>query len=67
MILRMNLIKTGGLYNMEFFQGDEVFYKDIDDDISTGYYVIREFITDDIVLLCDNHGRELEAYLTELS
>ena len=52
---------------MNYFEGDEVFYKDIDDDISTGYYVIREFITDEIVLLMDNHGRELEAFLTELS
>ncbi len=52
---------------LNFFQGDEVFYKDVDDDISTGYFTIREFITDEIVLLCDSHGRELEAFLTELS
>lgn len=52
---------------MKFFQGDEVFYKDIDNDISTGYYIIREFITDEIVLLSDNNGRELEAFITELS
>jgi len=52
---------------MAYFQGDEVFYKDIDDDISSGYYVIKEFITDEIVLLCDKHGRELEAFITELS
>ena len=52
---------------MQYFQGDEVFYKDIDNNISTGYYVIRGFITDEIVLLSDNHGRELEAFLTELS
>ena len=51
---------------MQFFQGDEVFYKDIDNNISTGYYTIREFITDDIVLLSDNFGREIEAYLNEL-
>lgn len=52
---------------MTYFQGDEVFYRDIDDNILTGYYIIREFITDEIVLLCDNHGRELEAFITELS
>lgn len=52
---------------MAYFQGDEVFYMDIDNDISTGYYVIKEFITDEIVLLSDNHGRELEAFVTELS
>ena len=52
---------------MTYFEGDEVFYKDIDDDISTGYYIIREFITDEIVLLSDSHGRELEAFITELS
>jgi len=52
---------------MTYFEGDEVFYKDIDDDISTGYYIIREFITDDIVLLSDSYGRELEAFITELS
>ena len=52
---------------MDYFQNDEVFYMDIDNDISTGYYVIKEFITDEIVLLSDNHGRELEAFVTELS
>ena len=52
---------------VKFFQGDEVFYKDIDDNISTGYYVIQKFITDEIVLLSNNNGTELEAFITELS
>jgi len=52
---------------MTYFEGDEVFYKDIDNDISTGYYIIQEFITDDIVYLRDENGRELEAFITELS
>jgi len=52
---------------MTYLKGDEVFYKDIDEDISTGYYTIQEFITDEIVLLSDKNGRELEAFITELS
>ena len=52
---------------MTYFEGDEVFYKDIDNDISTGYYVIKKFITDDIVYLCDENERQLEAFITELS
>ena len=52
---------------MSYFRGDEVFYRDIDNDISTGYYIIREFITDEIVLLSNDNGTELEAFVTELS
>jgi len=52
---------------MELLKGDEVFYTDIDDDISSGYYVIQKFITNEIVLLSDKNGRELEAFITELS
>jgi len=52
---------------MTYLKGDEVFYKDIDEDISTGYYTIQQFITDEIVLLSDKNGRKLEAFITELS
>jgi hypothetical protein len=46
--------------------GDEVYWNDPDDGLTSDHYKIKEFLTDDIVLLINNHA-ETEAFIHELS
>ena len=46
--------------------GDEVFWNDPDDGLTSNYYKIKQFLTDNIVLLA-NENSETEAFIHELS
>jgi hypothetical protein len=51
----------------DLHEGAEVYWNDPDDGICSGWYIIEKAITDEIVLLRNDAGSELEAYISELS
>jgi len=48
-------------------EGAEVYWNDPDNDVCSGHYKVVNIINDDIVLLKNEYGSELEAYVGELS
>lgn len=46
--------------------GDEIYWNDPDDGLTSDHYTIKEFLSGDIVLLINDHS-ETEAFLHELS
>lgn len=52
----------------KFNPGDEVYWNDPDDGISSGYYIVVKYITDEILALrSEDWSSELEAFESELS
>jgi hypothetical protein len=45
--------------------GDEVFWRDPEDDLCSAYYTIKEFLTNEIVFLV-NENSKTEAFLHEI-
>jgi len=45
----------------------EVYWTDPDDGLCSGWYTIRTFISEEIVLLTNEEGSEVEAFVHELS
>ena len=51
----------------EVHVGAEVYWNDPDDGLCSGYYIVVEFRSYDVVLLKNHSGSETEAYCHELS
>ncbi len=52
---------------LEFNEGDEVFWDDPDDGIGSGVYTIQEIYPDSDILLISNGYTETEVFAHELS
>lgn len=52
---------------MEWAIGDEVYWNDPDNGILSGIYKIEDFLSEDVALLKNDVGSEVEVFLSELS
>ena len=51
----------------ELHEGAEVYWTDPDNGISSGYYHVVKIISEEIVLLKNEAGSEVEVFLSELT
>ena len=54
-------------WRKELDKGDEVYWTDPDDGKCSGYYTVLAVRPDDVVLLQNDDGSEVEAWITEVS